>query len=365
MFGNHRKGWIGIEWGTQTLRLAQVERGRGECRVVAMAAVTRYGNPIDPRDLLSGVPAWSAEELLAAIHSDANFSGRKVACALPMHLTELRELTVPPGTADEQYAMVSNDIFTAQDETEGNVVFDFWKSEDSMQPQGPDLVNAMSAPVGVVDELTRTLTQAGFDCELLDGLPFSLSRAVSLMSNRPDSLLAVLDWGRISSTFCLVSRGTPLFTRHLRNCGLAKLLDDVGRSLGIPEEEVCEVLSTHGLPGESRDEGRIGEIQAVIAEITQPQLEEMAEELKRTIAYLGTRHAEAMPERLFLTGDGAAVRHVDRFLSAQIEMPVEIWGLASASSEERVGQSIPLPHLATAVSLSALAWLSDSTNLPT
>jgi Tfp pilus assembly PilM family ATPase len=356
MFGNRRKGWIGIEWGTQTLRLAQIERNREEWRVVASAVVTRRHNSSTPQELLSAVPAWSALELRTAISSDPRFSGRTAACVLPMHLTELRQLTIPPGSAAERYAMVSNEIASTQGDAEGDVLFDYWESPGTAPSESSGTINAMSVPCDIVANVTDTMAQARLACEVLDGLPFSLGRAVGMEFGRENGLIAVLDWGRISSTFCLVRNGAPLFTRHLRNCGLARLTDTVSQALALPEEDVTETLATFGLPGDPPSDGRAGEIQAVIAEAAQPHLNEIVEEVRRTIAYIGTQDSGAVPERLCLTGDGATVRHADHFLSSQVSVPVRVWGMPATVADNGAAAAAEMPQLATAIALSALAW---------
>jgi Tfp pilus assembly PilM family ATPase len=259
MFGNRRKGWIGIEWGTQTLRLAQVERCHGELRIVASAIVSRYGDFSASQKSLSAVPSWSAQELQTAIRSNPCFSGRRAACVLPMHLTELRQLTIPPANDAERYAMVSNEIALAHGETEEDLVFDYWNAS-AASPDASESVNAMSASGSLVEKMTQTLAQAGLECEALDGLPFSLSRAVGFASGRENAPVAVLNWGIASSMFCLVQNSEPLFTRHLRNCGLADLLEAVGKTLALPEEDVLDALATYGLPSGSSPNTRSGEI---------------------------------------------------------------------------------------------------------
>ncbi len=90
MFGTSRTGWIGIEWGTQTLKLAQVERTKRGLRLTASALVTSRPGCLPPEELLSTSPRWSAQDLQTAIALNPGFSGRRVACVLPMHLTDLR-----------------------------------------------------------------------------------------------------------------------------------------------------------------------------------------------------------------------------------------------------------------------------------
>ena len=355
MFATRRKGWIGIEWGTHLLKLAQVERGPGGWRVAAAAVVPRKSTSGEAGEQLALVPAWNATELRAATRGDVRFSGRRVACAMPMHLTEMRQLTIPPGSLAERYAMISNEMAAATDAASAEAFFDFWEADGAVTADVAETVNTLSARGDIVANVTSTLNQAGLACEVLDGLPFAVSRAVGMILGRTHPPVAVLDWGRASSMFCLVRDGLPLFTRHLRNCGLAKLLESVGRALGLPEDDVREVLAKYGFPGDAAGDPQAAEIQAVIAEAAQAQLGEIVEELQRTIAYMGTQLVGIVPERLCLTGDGSTVKHAGQIVAGRLHLTVDPLGVATSALPASPG-AIALPEFATAIGLSALGW---------
>ncbi len=358
MFATRHRGWIGIEWGTHVLKLAQLERRQGTWRVAAAALVQRKCSPDEGQEQLAAGPVSNANELRAATLGDARFSGRRVACALPMHLSEMRQLTIPPGSAAERYAMVWNEMAAAPVAAPEDALFDFWEADAATTADAAETVNTMSARGDVVANVTATLTQAGLTCEVLDGLPFAVGRAVGMILGRAHAPVAVLDWGRASSMFCLVRDGLPLFTRHLRNCGLDKLLESVGQTLGLPEVDVREVLARYGFPGDPAADAQATEIQAVIAEAAQAQLGELVEELQRTIAYMGTQIVGIRPEQLCLIGDGAAVKHAGRIVADQLHLSVDTWEAATSASPGGGPEAIALPQFATAIGLSALAWTS-------
>jgi type IV pilus assembly protein PilM len=358
MFGTCRKGWIGIEWGTQALKLAQVERNKGSVRVAASAIVTRKPEAAEAGGPVGRTPPWSSQDLRTALASDPRFSGRNVACVLPMHLTDVRSLAIPAGTIAERYAMVANEVAAARGATGDPVEFDFWESDTGDSSHAAASVNTLAVSRRVVTEVTQTLSQAGLVCEVLDGLPLVLSRAVGLAYDSDGVTTAVLDWEFASSTFCVVRAGNPMFTRHLRNCGLSKLFETVGRTLNLPEEEVAEVLTRYGLPDESSQDGHAREIQDVIVEAARPHLSELVEELQRTIAYMGTQHAGVVLDRFCLTGDGAVVRHADRFLSRLVGLPVDVWGLPAKAEDDAGVSAASTSRLGAAIALSALGWTS-------
>ena len=91
----------------------------------------------------------------------------------------------------------------------------------------------------------------------MDGLPFVLARAVRL-ANIPNGSgpIGAIDWGFTRATFCVVSDGRPLFTRHLRKCGFGLLTGAVSRMLGLSEDEATELLTGYGMPDPACREGK-------------------------------------------------------------------------------------------------------------
>jgi Tfp pilus assembly PilM family ATPase len=193
----------------------------------------------------------------------------------------------------------------------------------------------------------------------MDGLPFTLARAVRLAYGRNGKTpIAAVNWGFTSGTFCVVSDGRPQFTRHLRSCGLGATIVSVSRALGLSEDAAMQLLTKHGLPNPKCQAGNGREIQEVIAEVAAQQLNEIADELKKTIAYLHKRSAAMLPQRLCLLGEGATMKNVPAFLSQKVGLPVEGWRLPHSGNGDCVDSKNRSELLGTAVALSTLAWES-------
>lgn len=357
------KGWIGIDFGSRTLKLAQAEHTATGVRIAASAVLQRpqmTGQTREPHD--DGCQ-WQGRDILAALSLDTGFSGRTVACVLPMHLTEFHVLTVPPAPEAEQRAMIAQELSSifANDQQERE--FDFWEANADTTPDTSpaDNVNVLSVPRQLVSRAVHGLSDAGLHCEVLDGLPFALARAVDLArSPGQRSPIGAVHWGFTSGTFCIVSGRMPQFTRHLRNCGFGSLVARVSQALGLSEEEAVRVLADHGLPGPECQNGTHREIQEAIAEVSTQQLNEMAEELNKTIAYVRMKYPAMVPERLCLFGEGANVKHVSMSISRKVGLPSDVWRLPlSENKDGRASKSkTQSALLGTAVASSALAWAS-------
>jgi hypothetical protein len=84
-------------------------------------------------------------------------------------------------------------------------------------------------------------------------------------------------------------------------------------------------------------------------------LDEIADELRRTLSYLSTRGAEAAADSICALGDGAAVRNLAAHLAAKIGISAWNWSLPAANRPSGT-TGIPPVLLAVPSSLSSLAW---------
>ncbi len=359
MIGKHKRGWIGIELGTHSVRLAQADRATGRLRIAASAVVRRTcaEDTLDD-DHTAGWKGLS-QELAAAIERNPEFGGRKVACVLPMQQTPISTVDVPAGGVVPRRTLVAGEAKSLFAGERQAPVFDFWDEDPKLTGNAPSgqKVNVLAASHGIVTEALDELSNAGLTCEVLDGLPFVLARAVGLAYGRASGgPIAAVHWGFSSSTFCIVVGGKPAFTRHLRNCGFSQIVRRAGEALGLSPAEASELLCEYGLPEPNCREGRRKEIQDVIAEIATGSLSEVAEELTKTISFLQMQYPKLLPQRLCLFGDGATLANVTPLLTEKVGLPTDVWRLPDG--EDQADLPPQTNQLGAAVALSTLAWSS-------
>ena len=358
MIGNRKRGWIGIELGTHSVRLAQADRATGRLRIAASAVVRRAG----AEDMLDDDHAvgWKglSRELAAAIEMNPDFAGRKVACVLPMQQTPVSTVDVPAGGVVPRRTLVAGEAKSLFAREKQAPVFDFWEEDPKLTGSAPagKKVNVLAASHGTVTEALEALRGAGLTCEVLDGLPFVLARAVGLAyGHASGGPIAAVHWGCSSGTFCIVVDGKPVFTRHLRNCGFSQIVRRTSEALGLSSAEASQLLSEYGLPDPNYREGRRKEIQDVIAEIATGPLSEVAKELTKTISFLQMQYPKVLPQRLCLFGDGATLANVTPSLAEKVGLPTDVWRLPD--EEDQASLPPQTNQLGAAVALSTLAWI--------
>ncbi len=361
MIGNRKRGWIGIELGTHSVRLAQADRATGRLRITASAVVRRTC----AEDALDDDHAvgWKglSRELATAIEMNPEFGGRNVACVLPMQQTPISTVDVPAGDVVSRRTLVAGEAKSIVSGEKQAPVFDFWEEDPKLTGTTPagKKVNVLAASHSIVTEVIEELRGAGLTCEVLDGLPFVLARAVGLAyGHASGGPIAAVHWGFSSGTFCIVVDGKPAFTRHLRNCGFGQIVRRAGEALGLSPAEASELLSEYGLPEPNCREGRRKEIQDVIAEIATGSLGEVAEELTKTISFLQMQYPKILPQRLCLFGDGATLANVTPLFTEKVGLPTDVWRLPDDQHQDQTSLPPQTNQLGAAVALSTLAWTS-------
>ncbi len=357
MLSRRSKGWIGIDFGTRAIKLAQVERVDAQYRL-SFARILQRG-PDGEDDPPATALAWWSEACQRGLLR-SGFSGRRAACVLSASETDLRAMNIPAGSEAERRAMIAGELATVYGGQKETRAFDFWETREpeAASPSGLESVNVVSVVEDDAAAVAELLSRAGLYCERLDALPLTLAGAVQLVSPpSPGTVVAALDWGLTSATFCIVCDGLPVFTRQLRDCGYSAMLGAVAEALALSVDDAGQLLSAHGLCDPTPCDGVTEEVQEILAEISSAPLSAMVSQLKKTLAYPELYRSQLLPEKIWLFGGGATVRNASALLSQRIGLPVQAWSLAQIGDGAALSQP-PTELLGPAIALSALAWQS-------
>lgn len=356
-----RTGWIGVDLGAAAIKLAQLERdGRG-LRLTASAVLQRELPPSaagEARVLSSSEsapPAWSPREIRAAFDLEPNFRGRPAACVLSTRQAGVRMIALPSGSDAELRAMIVHHLQETLGPEAVECEFDYW---DASTPGG----EAESPGVGVVYtprrtaiETARNLSAVGLNCEVLDGLPLALARAVQMLVPDDDRNVAVVDWGHEQVLLAVVQGGRPLFIRQLRGCSYGALVGRVAAELKLSPHDVQQVLALYGVHA-SEAGGDAAEMTRLLTRLAGREILALEQELLRTLDHLRLHRSGLLPRQIVLCGGGATIAGIDAELTFRLDHPVIIWRLLHGDDPPNAGQPNYEPLLASAAALSALAW---------
>lgn len=338
------RGWIGVDIGTRQIKLAQIQRQAGEYQLTGCWTIgSDDDQPLDRQTLRDSGLAHRR----ALIHSArAMFHGRDAAATLPMSFVELRSLELPSGPRQELLAMVEQELAGDLEGNEARCDIDAWEA-GAVGDTSKVVAVACEHNLGM--KVARDLLSAGLQCNVLDAVPCAMARAVQFCDPAvADRAACALDLGEAAAMVTVIHGTLPVFCRMLRGCGLQAIVQRLRDKLHISRPECRQLLTRYGLPDAAGNESALA-THRIIA----PVVEQLVEELRRTLQFIGQQSPQMMPQRLWLFGGGALIRNLPEYLAARLEMPTSRWSLAPPGC--------PAPENADALygvaaGLSALAW---------
>jgi len=356
IFASRKMGWIGVDIGTSSVKLVQLMRDQDGVRIAASAVVAR--RDAWPLENLAECEAKSSVDELGVGQSlQSGFRGNRVAASLPMALSDVHVLqTTLDAQGDregETDRIVRQAIETATQHSADPLLCDHWTAEPAQDVGSPGRTNVLTVPTAWSDQLCQDISQAGWSCELVDGLPFALARAVT-MTQASSGLVAALDLGFGRATLCMIEEGQPIYVRILKQCGLQRMLSALSDNLNLSSQEAEQLLQEHGLPA-ARDGKPRDEKAQLIAEVIAAPLAQWEQEIARSLEHFQAQRRRGDPIRLCLFGGGASVKHLDKHLAHCLDIQVDVWRLQKNLSSEQP-PAIAESLLGPAIALSALAW---------
>ncbi len=376
MIASRAAGWIGVDVGTRSVKVAQLMRNGGGYTLVDAAVVPR-ANPWDVDSISVQQPTTTEAEIATAKSVASRMRGKLAACCATTALNSMVSLPVDaqtgtPSTEDlmQKLALPSN----------VELVVDFCPTVGGTHPSDEVIAFAMSEPWS--NQLATDVTDAGLNCQAIDALPLALARATVADSRASrNRCVAALDLGYSTSTFVVALDGQPCFVRSVPRFSVRGLSQSLCSELRI-ESKSAEQLLVHngfGTPETLGSDRRgIGEkdagyedlfdvagvakadakvdsaaLRESVTEVVTALLQELVDELKRTFWYLQTHQANRVPVAIMLFGGGACIPTLDDVLQGLLGVPVYVWN--PHYKQDNVDASI-MPLLGASCSLSALAW---------
>jgi hypothetical protein len=298
--------------------------------------------------------ARSSRDELTAAFALGNFDGSAAACNLSMAACELAELTHNRDDGYPHPESVAERLDQMHGPLPGGRSVDFWSAAAGEESRGAEehfltlSVSQEWAAQAVFDQ-----GQSGLACRVLDGLPWCLARAVGLLHSGEDRKrpIAAIDWGYGETTFCLIWRGAPQFVRRLRHCELEPLLRLIQERSGSSLDEAGCLLTRRGSSSPSPpDDGVLQEAQQAV----EAALDQLAQEVERTVAYLRSYRRGLAPEEFVVFGGGATIPDVETALSRRLlDARVRVWTLDAHDSTQD-SPNAPLALFGPAAALSLL-----------
>jgi len=343
MFIKPSRGWIGVDVGTGAVKIAQLARRRNGRVLIDAAIVPRQAvTDADTADVIR-----SAKDEISGALSLAHASlGRRAVGVASMATCEfhaLSESSEQPTAQAVRRELLEVAPYGAQEFT-----FDSWR----MSPGANDW-GAISMPQTMADQTATDLTGCGLECVQIDSAATAIARALSMMAQPAGSTVAAVDWGYSGATLYLVRDGRPLYVRKFRKSSFATLVQQTSQTLRCSDTEATAMLMELNVPLCQRPQSGAD---TLAGKLVRPVLDNILNEIVRTLEYLQGPRRHQPPASLVLFGAGATIKSLPIWLNQQLKLPVAAWRPDPSRHSGLDNLPFPIVLLAPAMAASALAW---------
>ncbi|MEW5945507.1 MAG: type IV pilus assembly protein PilM [bacterium] len=352
------KARIGVDIGTRYVKVAQLNPTSQGIQLQS------YGISATPQGAVTDGILNNPEAVGEALQQIVKYFGikeRKAVCALPGRLVTIRTVNLPAGLSDREVKVATIG------EVERFLQFPLDEMEYDYQVLGTQetgdrkqvSVLFVASHKDSVQKRVESLRHGGLDSVEVDVEPFVLMRSVveAGLFNEQETFqqtIMLMEMGASSTGLSIIAGGSLRFTRifaiggdtftHAIESGFDMSFLDAEKLK--KEKAVAVVDEGAGVDGESRE----------IHELIRSHLENLAMEVRRSIAYYTSKYRGEAVNRIILTGGGSLMKGIRKFFEDEIGIPVgyanPLANVVYVGDREVEELSPKVPYMGVAVGLS-------------
>jgi type IV pilus assembly protein PilM len=357
LFSNKSKG-VGIELSANRINIAQLQRKGTALKLAALASVPlpeglfQEGQITDPTALA---------ELIQAGLSEAKVKVKRVATAIPGREVVTRLIPVPSELDDielrEMILEQEAGLYLPFPREEADV--DYQKLGLFIDEDGIEKVQILLAATRkqVTDSYLNTFQLAGLELDVLETTSFALIRTIreQLRQFSAQEAVAIVDIEYESTEISIVVQGVPQFSRTVP-IGTSQMLTALSHAMNLPNSGDMEVLQTLTIPVTPADSMSTGRLNAPNPGTSAMMriLGELADELRRSIAFYLSQGEGLEIAQLLLAGPGGAINQLDEYFTQRLSYPalqIDPVSALALELDETLLQQIRKPELGVVLGL--------------
>ncbi len=347
---------IGVDIGSRYIKAAQVVGSR----ITAAVWV--------PRTSSNGALEPSEVQRLSQALRKNLFRGKSIVLAVPATqiLTAIMEL--PPRSSGAPIKQLAcSELARRHNVDMRSLEIACWDLPPPARAANRTYVMAVACPQANAESLLDLVEGEGLNVEALDVQAMAVSRACLPLLSDVQHTGAILDVGWASSRLVLLHGGTVVYERDLTKSGFAAMVRLVASERNADVDATEHVFFTEGLenlglptgdpgPGTgSPGNGQGGSSTTTLA----AHLENMAAEVRTSLAYLASQYQDALVKRLLMVGGGACIRGLQGFLAARLGLEVRIVNPGDLGQCPETINATYGPSLIPALGLAQYSWKAD------
>lgn len=363
MLGMRRTGPIGLDFGTEKLKLVQADFTKdGPC--IRSAVSLSY--PTGKEQFFSSTADLKA--VLKEARQQGNFKGSRATVSMPPDKVQFVSLEYKYRSGQDEDEAVIEAIRERFGDRIGSSVIDYLQIRPDHKEQADRTALVAVADRNNVVAFLEFLRKGGLIVDRLEIGPVAINRLISAMHpTENDKICLVINFG-LHKSYATVLWGRRLLLDRALSFGSQTGIEQIAEALEINHDEAGELLQRHGVQivhklAVGMDFSEPG-IEETITDIMKPSLLKLASEIKRLMLYVASRTRGRNVHQAYLFGSVADWPGIETMLSDMTGLPLRVsrpfYGLKTSHQATRIEDLSTLRGSAVATGLALLGSEHDA-----
>ena len=317
-------GSIGIEINPQKINIAQIAKNGQQYKLLKNVSADIPEGIYEDGQI---VDSLSLSELIKDTLKVNKISAKTITTAVPMREAIIRVIPVPAELDENELKdmVLVHEAGMYLPYPREEVDLDYAKLGYFMDEDGIEKVNVLlvATKKEVTDLYNEIFQQANLQMGVLEINSFALIRTIREQLRQFGSKEAVVlvDVEFDSTEIAIVVEGVPQFSRTVP-IGTYQMRTAFSEAMGLPNTGETELLHDIDIIDGLSDSGEIDSSQIESGKLALMKiLEELTEELSRSINFYINQSEDLEIAQLLLAGPGAGITQVDEFFTQKLNLP--------------------------------------------
>jgi type IV pilus assembly protein PilM len=313
-FGNvimsKSKNLVGLDIGTNSIKLVEVEESRGGVRL------KNFGISPIPKDSIVNGAIVNHDAIVSSIQqllSNLKVKTRDAVSSVSGHPVIIKKISMPQATEEEMEESIKFEAeqYIPFDLDEVNIDYQILAVEEGKADHMS--VMLVAAKKVMISDYVKVLTDAGLNPVILDIDVFALENAfeVNYQLEEPQAI-ALIDIGASTININIIKAGLSAFTRDIF-LGGNQITEEIQKHFGISFEE-AETLKTSGDINNPEFGGK---------EIVKKVCDSMVAEIQKSLDFYSSSTYEQIA-RIYLSGGCAKIPFMKDSIEEKLNIATEI-----------------------------------------
>jgi type IV pilus assembly protein PilM len=313
-FGNviisKSKNVVGLDIGTNSIKLVEVEESRGGLRL------KNFGISPIPKDSIVNGAIVNHEAVVSAVQqllSNLKVKSRDAVSSVSGHPVIIKKISMPRATEEEMDESIKFEAeqYIPFDLDEVNIDYQILAVEEGKADHMS--VMLVAAKKVMISDYVKVLTDAGLNPVILDIDVFALENAFEMNYQTEDSqAVALIDIGASTININIVKAGLSAFTRDIF-LGGNQITEEIQKHFGISFDE-AETLKTSGDINNPEFGGK---------EIVKKVCDSMVAEIHKSLDFYSSTTYEQIA-RVYLSGGCAKIPFLRESIEEKLSIATEV-----------------------------------------